>query len=294
MKNLFLFFSMAFVAFACQLQNEDVQISDLSAGAATPGAYSISSSSSDGLTFTVTIDQSKAQDISHLVFQLMGCDGESLLNVNNITSATTNGIDWMGELSGTLGNGDVCLDVFTGNVIKFDNFNFDGGTVVVVFTLDTQSSGGAFLIKSAQNCFGFGNEEYMFSYDCDKVCYDYKGDTAWSAGERYVARGNWATYTAYAEGTVNVFAGQHKFAGTASFSSVEDGLVTISISLNEGWSLQNGGNIKIQGYDVAPSGNPSPGRFTTYKGTSFEVTVPAANFYGIHLDVQSQVQVPCE
>jgi hypothetical protein len=53
------------------------------------------------------------------------------------------------------------------------------------------------------------------------------------------------------------------FAGVASFKSLENGLATIPIALNEGWSLQDGGNIKIQGYDVATSGNPSPGRFTT-------------------------------
>jgi hypothetical protein len=31
----------------------------------------------------------------------------------------------------------------------------------------------------------------------DDKCYEFDGETAWSAGTRYVTRGNWATYTAY-------------------------------------------------------------------------------------------------
>jgi len=68
--------------------------------------------------------------------------------------------------------------------------------------------------------------------------------------------------------------------------------VTITISLNSGWSLQEVSNpVKIMGYDNAPSGNPSPGRFTS-KGSSLTVTVPEARFYGIHLDVREAVACP--
>lgn len=48
--------------------------------------------------------------------------------------------------------------------------------------------------------------------------------------------------------------------------------------------------IKIQGYETAPSGNPAPGQFTYYKGRELEIVVDAANFYGIHLDVDSFLQ----
>ncbi len=291
MKKFSWFLLMAFLAFACQLQNEEVTTSDLASGA-TPGAYDISSSSSNGYTFTITIDQSDAQAISHLMFKFNNCDSEAL-DINNIASITANGEDVSGYLTPTTGGGDVCSGVFADPFIKLD-LGFDAAIVEVVITLDTKSSGGAFLIKSAQNCFGDGDPDYMFAYDCDNVCYDYEGETAWAAGSRYVTRGNWATYTTYAEGTVNLYAGQHMFAGTASFSAVNDGMVTITIELDEEWSFQEGDNaVKVQAYDAAPSGNPSPGRFTSYKGNELEFTVPAANFYGIHLDVQKMVEVEC-
>jgi hypothetical protein len=54
----------------------------------------------------------------------------------------------------------------------------------------------------------------------DEPCYEFKDETAWSAGLRYNTRGNWATYTAYSAGsTVKLFAGQTLEAGTVSFSN---------------------------------------------------------------------------
>ena len=122
---------------------------------------------------------------------------------------------------------------------------------------------------------------------------EWHGETAWAASGhtpgslRYTPRGNWATYVQHAEKTVTLFAGQHMPAGTVHFSAVTDGQVTITISLNEGWRLQGWSEgVKIQGYDSAPSGNPAPGQFTTYKGNDLTVTVPAFAFYGVHLDVE--------
>lgn len=115
-------------------------------------------------------------------------------------------------------------------------------------------------------------------------------ETAWSAGPRYVTRGNWATYTPYAEdSTVTLFAGQTMAAGTVHFSAPDvDGNVTITIAFNAGWGLNAGATeaVKIQGYDSVPSGNPAPGLFTTYKGNLLTVTVPQYAYYGVHVDVQ--------
>lgn len=122
-----------------------------------------------------------------------------------------------------------------------------------------------------------------------EVCY--ATDTAWSAGDRYVAQGNWATYTEYngAEKSVTLFAGQTKNAGTVTFTPAGAGQVTITIDFNSGWGLQDvAESVKIQGYNNAPSGNPSPGSFTTYKGTSLSVTVPENNFFGVHIDAKSE------
>lgn len=113
-------------------------------------------------------------------------------------------------------------------------------------------------------------------------------ETAWAEGPRYTEQGNWAMYVPY-EGTaktVDLIAGQHYVAGTVAFSVPTDGYITITITLAGGWSLQSVAEpVKIQGYETAPSGNPAPGQFTTYKGTETTVTVPVYNFYGVHLDV---------
>ena len=51
-------------------------------------------------------------------------------------------------------------------------------------------------------------------------------------------------------------------AGTVIFSDPVNGIVTITIELNDGWRfLDDDENLKIQGYDAPPMGNPSPGKF---------------------------------
>ncbi|MDH6342033.1 hypothetical protein M2480_000413 [Parabacteroides sp. PFB2-12] len=119
---------------------------------------------------------------------------------------------------------------------------------------------------------------------------DYQTESAWSAGDRYTEQGNWATFTAYTgeELTVPVIAGKSIEVGTVTFSEVVDGNITITIALTGGWELnaKKTETVKIQGYDVAPSGNPAPGQFATYKGESLVVDVPASEYYGIHLDVR--------
>lgn len=128
------------------------------------------------------------------------------------------------------------------------------------------------------------------------VCY--RGETAWAEGSPYVTKGNWATYTEYT-GTaksVTLFAGQTMNAGTVSFSAVSGGMVDITVTLNTGWRFDpyDYENIKIEGYQLPPSGNPSPGLFT-YKfnasGTTATVSVPQWAYYGVHVSVQRIV--PC-
>jgi hypothetical protein len=138
-------------------------------------------------------------------------------------------------------------------------------------------------------------------------CWD--GETAWAAGSRYVRRGNWATYTSYSNPpkTVNLLAGQTMLAGEVTFSAPDGGVVTITIELNEGWRFamvpvgeENGlpifdNNVKVQHYASAPSGNPSPGLFQWKQfaeGDFTEIEVPAANFYGVHVDVEREIECP--
>ena len=78
-------------------------------------------------------------------------------------------------------------------------------------------------------------------------------------------------------------------AGSVAFSAPVNGKVTITITPGPGWYFDNvSDNVKIQDYATAPSGNPSPGRFAS-KGSAtnapFSMTVPANNFYGVHVDL---------
>jgi hypothetical protein len=294
MKKLSLICTLALLAFSCQLQDE-ANLSDEASGAADINDYSVSGSSSDDFTFTFNIELNDgAKNISHVMFYFKDCDGNNL-SFDNITAFTVDGEDAMGLLAVWTGQNDDCFGLTNEFYTKLDQ-GYDHDIVVTV-TLDAKSSGGTVYIKAGSansptggGCFG----PYEFENDCtpDK-CYETQEETAWAAGQRYVTRGNWATYTAYQGGTVNIYAGQHMFAGTASFSAVSDGMVTITMSLNEGWGLQEGNSVKIQDYATPPSGNPSPGRFA-HKGSSLVVSVPANNYYGIHLDVQALVEVPCE
>jgi hypothetical protein len=146
----------------------------------------------------------------------------------------------------------------------------------------------------------------------DLLCDDngekcWQEETAWAAGSRYVSKGNWATYTPYpGDGqSVEIYAGKNMLAGTATFSNNGDGTVDIEITLEDGFIFyydlndpnNDDDNIKIQDYDAAPSGNPAPGLFDNkfaalVYSTSYTVTVPENDYYGIHLDVAYEVD--CE
>jgi hypothetical protein len=117
-----------------------------------------------------------------------------------------------------------------------------------------------------------------------------RSETAWAANGntpgslRYTPRGNWATYLTYSSApkTVTLFAGQNQAAGTVSLSAPSGGLVTITITLNPGWSFDPEDTIHIQDYATAPSGNPAPGRFRFKFAPGEPIQVPVNNFYGIH------------
>jgi hypothetical protein len=122
-------------------------------------------------------------------------------------------------------------------------------------------------------------------------CY-WTEETAWGAGSRYVDQGNWATYTPYQTGVnIIIWAGQNMEAGYLTFSEVVDGMVTVTLTLFDGWRfLDTEENVKIQPYDeIPPAENPSPGSFDikeTATGSPFEIGVPLADYYGIHLEVE--------
>ncbi len=127
---------------------------------------------------------------------------------------------------------------------------------------------------------------------CEVWLDGFDGESGWAAGTRYVAKGNWATYTLYAGSakTVPLYAGQTIVAGDVGFSTPVNGKVTITITLKPGWFFNNvSDNVKIQDYTPTPPlRNPSPGQFA-WKGyaykCSFSMEVPANNYYGVHVDL---------
>jgi hypothetical protein len=114
-------------------------------------------------------------------------------------------------------------------------------------------------------------------------------ETAWADGSPYNEKGNWALYTPYfgVGKTVDLIAGQNYVAGEVSFSAPVDGFVTITVTFNTGWGLQDVINVlKVQDYDSAPSGNPAPGQFD-HKSQTNTIVVPENDFYGVHVDVKN-------
>lgn len=248
----------------------------------------------DGTSLTMVINDAdgNAKNVSHFNFKISDCDGNAL-TVDNISGIFGNGVDYMNQLGSSEGQGNRCFGLLADPFVKLDQ-GFNGFPVTVVINFDTPVKSFNYILKGGNDCFGLNLPAYSTTRDCTPppACYD--EDSAWSNGQRYVTRGNWATFTKYEDGgtTANIYGGQTKFAGVASFSAESGGNVTITITLNSGWSLQEVSNpVKIQGYNAAPSGNPSPGRFAS-KGSSLTVTVPKADFYGVHLDVRQAVQCP--
>jgi hypothetical protein len=143
-----------------------------------------------------------------------------------------------------------------------------------------------------------------FCWNKSEACY--QNETAWAEGQRYVSRGNWATYVEYEEEmTVNLYAGQDMLAGEATLAANNDNdLVKITIQLANGFIFyydlndeEADHNLKVQDYADEPAENPQPGRFKHKQlvpigSTTASIDVPRNNFYGIHLDVA--YEVPCE
>jgi hypothetical protein len=131
----------------------------------------------------------------------------------------------------------------------------------------------------------------------------YADETAWAsrgAGlDRYTNRGNWATWV-YFNGnkTVDLFAGQTHLIGTVSFADNGNNTVTITIELNSDGAFQDvSENVKIQDYASKPSGNPDIGNFAhkgNASGSSFEITVPKNNYYGVHVDAARLIECPVD
>ncbi len=200
--------------------------------------------------------------------------------------------DWFGSL-GMLDVSEA-LDIFeyrlqVGPYSYAGEFDFVNTATLKTSDTETELSDGHTIFIAIE-------EETGVELECDWVFVG--NETAWSDGARYINPGNWATYTSYGgeEKTVTLYAGQTIDVGTVHFSapSAENGLVTITITLNEEedgfvWRFHDvAENVKIQDYQAAPSGNPAPGLFdhkATATESPFSIEVPQNLFYGVHVDV---------
>lgn len=209
----------------------------------------------------------------------------------------------------------------TGSSFTFSAEVFPLGAVVVkggpnanVYTYDPPAVSDGLLtppINTSGVPFNISHISFCWNDPNTEQCYE--EETAWAVGDRYTQRGNWAMYVDSAacgllpcEYLLRADGGDGvgTIVGRASLNSNGDGTNTISIALEGGaifyydlGSMEADENLKVQSYDVAPSGNPKVGLFanklTVPVGeTSAAIVVPEANFYGIHLDVA--VPVACE
>ena len=223
----------------------------------------------------------------HIVGAYYSQDGGTTWNYVSPTWAVD------GSTSGA-GNNSNCYE---GEVLKID---FGGDDLQIRLIMDAQYEVG---VQYGLFKRGGGGSNNTFA-DCGIIefaapacplevkCYEWQNETAWGAGNRYVSKGNWATYSSSTdlENGVTLYAGQTTAVGTATLSG---GVLTIS--LTNGWELvPNTDAVKIQGYsNTPPASNPAPGQFTTYKGSSLTPSVGSSTFYGIHLDVRKSFEVEC-
>jgi hypothetical protein len=195
---------------------------------------------------------------------------------------------------------------------EYKTFDWSISTGYVVHCVIVKAGTGALVyeygmdgVTGDTNVWAYQNKGVSHATFCySKVGDCYEEETAWTDGDRYTNKGNWATYTAY-DGeatTVNIVAGKNTVVGTATFSAPDaNNQVTITIDLTGAIFYYDvndplyDDNLKVQDYDSKPSGNPAPGTFEwktqiDVGSTTGSIVVPANNYYGVHLDVA----VPCE
>ena len=191
--------------------------------------------------------------------------------------------------------------------IKWDAGVEDDGCHVWTVTFDTSAlaedqtldAGCAiFATKAGQQvAYGCGIGPVCVERPAEVLCY--ADETAWSAGSRYVTRGNWATYTRYTGEAmaVTLYAGRTMPAGMVTFAQPSGGMVEICVVLEAGFRFDpdTDASVKVQGYAAAPSGNPSPGLFAHHfdaEASPFCLVIPQDSFYGVHVDVEREVPCP--
>jgi hypothetical protein len=261
----------------------------------TPGIYNFPSSANLQVNGTLTLDFQGNNDalfIFQLGSTLVTMTNSNIIAINNgnETECLGSNVFWTVGSSATVDGNSFIGTVIAFTSISMTNTGNESGTTNVSGRM-LALGGEVTMVNSIITTCGTGT---IITPDPEPNC-TWNSETAWSAGTRYVKKGNWATYTSYhgVEKTVILYAGQHINIGNVIFSAPIEGNITISIELNEFGEFQNiSENVKIQDYSTAPTKNPKPGRFD-YKadasGSTFEMVVPVNSFYGVHIDAKSKV-----
>jgi chitodextrinase len=258
----------------------------------TPGTYYFPTSANLQVNGQLILDF-QGDNNSLFIFQL----GTTLVTMSNsnVVAINTGSKDdcvgsnvwWAVGTSATIDGNSFIGTVIANTSITMTNTGNESGATNVSGRM-LALNGAVTMVKSVIDVCGSSD---VVNPPNDPIC-DWEEETAWSDGDRYVKRGNWATYTSYngVEKTVTLFAGQSYDIGTVTFSAASNGFITITIELNEFGAFQDTReNVKVEGYAMAPKRNPAPGRFT-YKGHAtgsiYEIVVPVNNFYGVHVDAK--------
>ena len=208
------------------------------------------------------------------------------------------------------------------NVFEYDPSAFNDTGLYAPCNSNDRFDGDGILIARAGQCLpgdevggkdgvaGISHVSFCWNEsDIDGKCWE--GETAWAVGEDFnTSGGSWAMYVPYdgAAKQVHLRAGggdgEGEIVGTVLFVPDGDG-VLITINLDNGVIFYHEAasedadgehNIKIQGYDNPPRGNPKIGRFDGKSEVIGESTgsvlMEYYNYYAVHVDVA--IQVDCE
>ncbi len=238
MKNLshfILSLLLCISLFSCTQDEVGVQTEDaaqqMSARKPIAGNY-IVSTSQDGYTLNITIDQSKTQAVSHLLLQVLDCSGNYVDGDNVISSSV--------PIKFTTGSGTGCAFNNSFSFIKFDNLDIyqNQGIFTLSITFNVPIQSGNILIKSATNCFPF---PLNITPNCNtqgtgtETAYAYGGNYATCFRNLGFSRWGW-TNGAYTEGdyTLDLYAG----AGQCDLSKGTK-VGTVTLSYHSGTAIVN-------------------------------------------------------
>jgi len=178
---------------ACE-QSDVVPEFDTPAGAKgkpVAGNYLVSSNW-DGSVLSFTVDQSMTQATSHILIQLIDCDGNY---IDHVVSSSL-------PIDFTTGNGTGCFFDNDGAFFKFDDLDIyekNGSfTLWMTFSEGVQVESASILIKSARNCFPF---DLNITPNCgddpiegSETAYVFGGDNATCFLDLGFSRWGWTNY----------------------------------------------------------------------------------------------------